>query len=472
MVNQDHPVSGSQPGLTAQSGQAGRRSSFIGDLRVVWRERDFRRLLTTRCISQTGDGIFTAGIGTYVFFNASSFPTAASGAVAFAVLYAPYSLVGPFAGVFIDRWSRRQILVYSGLVRFVLAALTAVVMATGHAKPLLYVLVLLALGVTRFFLSSLSAALPHVVAGDKLVMGNAVSPTAGGVVSALGGIIGLGVNAGTGDTERGAAITILVAGLCYLGSSAVARVMPKSLLGPVREPGGDQPGRIATELKAVASGLAAGASYIFRRRGPATVLGATAGNRFMYGILLLMAILLYRNYWYRGHSASVAEGHLLVLVIISAVGYFCAALVTPPVTRRLAKPAVITLLLLASAVITGALGGTFEQLAFLVIGFCVNLAGQGIAICATTILQEQLDDDYRGRAFSFYDMMFNITYVAGALIVVPFMPDSGNSTALIAVVAAGYAVTGAWYWLAGRHSAGPGAGGSSSPAAAAQARSS
>jgi MFS family permease len=465
-------VPGSRPGLTQQPGQPGRRPSFASDLRVVWQERDFRRLLTTRMISQTGDGIFTAGIGTYVFFNASTFPSPASGAIAFAVLYAPYSLVGPFAGVFIDRWSRRQILVYSGLVRLVLAVLTAAVMATGHGGAPLYVLVLLALGVTRFFLSSLSAALPHVVAGDKLVMGNAVSPTLGGVMASLGGIIGLGVNAATGDTERGAAITILVAGLCYLAASAVARVMHKDLLGPPREPGGYRPGRITAELKTVADGLAAGASYIFRRRGPAAALGATGGNRAMYGILLLMAILLYRNFWYRGHSASVAEGHLLVLVVISAIGYFCGALVTPPVTRRLAKPAFITLMLLASAVITGALGGTFEQFAFLIIGFCVNLAGQGIAICATTILQEQLGDEYRGRAFSFYDMMFNITYVAGGLIVAPFMPKSGNSPPLIAIVAAGYAVTAACYWLAGRHSAGPGAGGRSSPAAAAQSRSS
>ena len=62
---------------------------------------------------------------------------------------------------------------------------------------------LLVLGVNRFFLSSLSAALPHVVAGDKLVMGNSVSPTVGGTLAAIGGIVGLGVNAATGDTEAG-----------------------------------------------------------------------------------------------------------------------------------------------------------------------------------------------------------------------------------------------------------------------------
>jgi MFS family permease len=101
------------------------RSSFLGDLRTVLAERDFRRLFATRLVSQAGDGIVTAGVGTYVFFNATSFPSPAAGAAAFTVLYLPYSLVGPFAGVLIDRWSRRQILVWSALLRSSFVALTA-----------------------------------------------------------------------------------------------------------------------------------------------------------------------------------------------------------------------------------------------------------------------------------------------------------------------------------------------------------
>ena len=91
------------------------RSAFVSDLRIVLAERNFRRLFTVRLISQTGDGIVTAGIGTYVFFNAETFTSPAAAAAAFTVLYLPYSLIGPFAGVFIDRWSRRQILVLSAL---------------------------------------------------------------------------------------------------------------------------------------------------------------------------------------------------------------------------------------------------------------------------------------------------------------------------------------------------------------------
>ena len=62
--------------------------------------------------------------------------------------------------------------------------------------------------------------------------------------------------------------------------------------------------------------------------------------------------------------------------------------------------------------LTAALGETFIEIAYLALGFCLYLAGQGVAICATTILQEEADDAYRGRIFAFYDMMFNVTYAA------------------------------------------------------------
>ncbi len=93
-------------------GPPGKPSSFFRDLSAVLAERDFRRLFSTRLVSQAGDGMFTAGLGTYVFFNATSFPNPARAAGAFAVLYLPYSLIGPFAGIIIDRVSRRQILVW------------------------------------------------------------------------------------------------------------------------------------------------------------------------------------------------------------------------------------------------------------------------------------------------------------------------------------------------------------------------
>ncbi len=447
------------------------RSAFVSDLRTVLAEHGFRRLFATRLISQAGDGIVTAGVGTYVFFNATTFPNPTAAAAAFTVLYLPYSVIGPFAGVLIDRWSRRQILVYSALVRSVFVAATAAIMATGTRGAPLYVAVLFVLGVNRFFLASLSAALPHVVAEDKLVMANSVSPTVGGIVSAIGGITALGLNAATGDTERGAAITLLVGGVCYVTASLVAATMRRDLLGPVREPGAPVPGPLLSDLSSVLRDLGAGARYAVSNRGPAAALAATGGGKFLFGILSVLSILLYRNYFYPS-SAPRAEAHVAVLATVSAVGYGCALLLVPPLTRRLSKPTVITLLLAFSAVVTAALGETFIQVAYLAFGFCWYLASQSVAICATTILQEEVADDYRGRLFAFYDVTFNVSIAAGALVSVTFMPVNGRSPGAIAGVAAGYAAVAAGYWLLGHQPAAGGEPPAPSPSSAAQASSS
>ena len=134
--------------MDGQPEEASGRSTFAGDLRVVLAEQDFRRLFATRLVSQTGDGIITAGVGTYVFFNASTFPSPSAAALAFTVLYLPYSLIGPLAGVFIDRWSRRQILVLSALIRSAFVVVTAAIMASGGRGVPLYLAVLLVASVT------------------------------------------------------------------------------------------------------------------------------------------------------------------------------------------------------------------------------------------------------------------------------------------------------------------------------------
>jgi hypothetical protein len=282
-------------------------------------------------------------------------------------------------------------------------------------------------------------------------------------MATLGGIVALGLNVATGNTERGAAVTLLVGGGCYVAASVVATSMGRDLLGPVRAPGQPPPGRLLSELAVVAAGLVAGARYVLRRRGPAAALGATGGFSFLFGPLFLMSILLYRDYFYRS-SVGTAEGHLGGLVIASGIGYACAAIITPPVTRRLSKPAWITVLLLASAVVTVTLGETFNELAYLAIGFGLYLTRQGIAICAVTILQGEVADEYRGRVFAFYDLMSNVPYVAGAALSAAFMPSNGHSPAIVAVVAAGFAILAGAYWLARpRHQSSSGADSESGP---------
>ena len=427
----------------------GRRSKFGADLRTVLAERDFRKLFGTRLVSQTGDGIITAAVGTYVFFNASTFPSPLAGAAAFAVLYLPYSLIGPFAGVLIDRWSRRQILVWSAPIRGALVVVTAGLMAANIRTVPLYIAVLFVSGVSRFLQASLSVALPHVTPPRKLVVANAVSDTLGGMMSALGGIVALGINAATGDTERGAAVTMLVGGGCYVASSLVATIMPKDLLGPSEVHRAT--GRLAGDLAEVWAGLVAGTRYVLKRRGPRAALGATSAYSFLFGPLFLMSILLYRNYFYPAH-VTVAESHVGTLAVFSAVGYVCAALVTPPATRHLSKEAWITLMLIAAGVATAVIGETFNEVAYLAIGFFMYLTRQSVAISAVTILQEGIADGFRGRVFAFYDMVYNAAYAIGAALFAAFMPSNGKSALVVGVIAVCYVAAAIIYWLSAQRS--------------------
>ena len=412
--------------------------SYFADLRTVLAVRNFRRLFATRLISQAGDGVFTAGLGTYVFFNATSFPNPGAAAAAFAVLYLPYSLIGPFAGVFIDRWSRRQILVWSALLRAGLVACTASLGAGRSLGLRRYISVLAVLGVSRFLLAALSAARAHVVAEDTLVMANAVAPTAGTIASFLGGLAGIAVHFVTGGGQAGSAVTLLAAGACYVIAGSIGATMHRDLLGPPPLAEGEvRPGLLA-ELAVVVRGLASGAQHAWQRRPVANALGATGSQRAMYGILLLTSILLYRNYFYKASSANASLGSFVLVVIAAAIGYGLAAIVIPVITRRLSKAACIAVLLGLGGVVTGVLGPTFQQTSFLIISLMLGLVAQGVAICTTTIIQQRMGDSYRGRVFALYDMLFNVPFVLGAVVAAQIIPLNGKSYLLVAVAAFGY----------------------------------
>jgi MFS family permease len=430
-----------------------RRSSFIADLRVVLGEPDFRRLYATRLVSQTGDGIFNAGFAAYAFFSATTFPNPAAAASAAAVLYLPYSLIGPFAGVFIDRWSRRQILVWSAAIRAVLVVIAAFLVGSSTLGAPLYVAVLAVLGVNRFFLSSLSAALPHVVPEDKLVMANAVAPTSGTIVGFVGAVIGLGVHLITGGGHIGSAATLLAGGVGYAIAGLIGATMPRNLLGPDTDPDAPPRAGVRNDMAVVAAGLVAGTRHLWQRKQALYALGTIGAHRLLYGICLLMSVLLYRNYFYPSKNGNTALGHFTLVVITSAIGYGVGAVLTPPATRRMTKMAWVASLLVFGGFAAGLLGATFSQIPFLILGFALGITGQGLTITVTTILQECAAETYLGRVFSLYDMMYNATFVIGAAISVVFMPLNGKSYGMVAFVALGYLLAGAGYWLLTRHSA-------------------
>ncbi|MGH3373886.1 MAG: MFS transporter [Actinoallomurus sp.] len=420
--------------------------SYASDLRLVIKGRDFRRLFATRLVSAVSDGVFQVGVAGYVLFSPEQEATATEAAATAAVLLLPYSILGPFAGVFIDRWRRRQILVHAPLIRAALLVATAVLLAYGRAGAPFLLAALLVLGVNRFFLSALSAALPHVVGRAELITANAVSVTSGTMAAFVGAGAGYLLRLVFGADRHGTALILVAAAALYVATSAIARTLGRDLLGP--ELGAAGPETRET-VRQVLRGLLDGARHVRERSSAAFALGAIGAHRFLYGITTIMTVLLFRNYF--ADSAEAGMGGFALTLVVSGFGYFLAAVITPLVTERIRKEVWIAVQLAGAAVAEVALAAPFSPVPFIVGGFVLGLAAQGVKLCVDTIVQTIIADAYRGRVFSFYDMIFNGLYVAGFAVAAAILPPTGKSYAALAVIGGGYALAAGVYWLGARN---------------------
>ncbi|MFC9731064.1 MFS transporter [Streptomyces roseolus] len=405
--------------------------SVARDLRVLLRLRDFRRLLAVRLLSQCADGVYQVALATYVVFSPEKQATPAAIASAMAVLLLPYSLVGPFAGVLLDRWQRRQVFLYGNLLRALLAGGTAVLILASVPDWLFYASALSVTAVNRFVLAGLSAALPRVVDEERLVVANSLSPTAGTLAATVGGGLAFGVRLLADESD---AAVVAFGAVLYLSAALASLRIARALLGP--DP--DQvPDRLTAALASTARGLAAGLRHLAARRRAARALTAVGLMRFCYGALLVTVLMLCRYAW----STTESEGLALlgIAVAASGAGFFAAAVLSPWAVGRLGPFGWMTLCAAAAAVLVPALVVSFRPAPFLVAAFVLGLITQGAKIATDTVVQTSVDDAYRGRVFSLYDVLFNVAFVAAAGVAALMLPPDGRSPLLIVLVAGGYA---------------------------------
>ncbi|MFF8591699.1 MFS transporter [Streptomyces sp. NPDC015220] len=406
--------------------------AVVRDLRILLRLRGFRRLLAVRLLSQGADGVYQVALATYVVFSPERQASATAVASAMAVLLLPYSLVGPFAGVLLDRWRRRQVFLYGNLARAAMAAATATLMVGGAAGWLFYVSALCVTAVNRFVLSGLSAALPRVVDDERLVMANSLSPTAGSLAAFGGGGLAFVVRLAGADSD--AAVVLLGAAL-YLCSALVSLLMAPDLLGPDRWSA--QP-RLGAALTGTARDLTAGVRHLMAptRRRAARALAAMTAMRFCYGALTVMVLMLCRY----GLTSSTGAGlRLLGLALgFSGAGFFVAALVTPWAAGRLGPARWIVVCAGSAAVLEPSLGLPFAAGPLLVAAFVLGLATQAAKIATDTVVQSAVEDGFRGRIFSLYDVLFNIAFVGAAAVAALMLPPDGRSATLVVMVAVVY----------------------------------
>jgi hypothetical protein len=419
---------------------------------AVWRTAralpEFWRLLELRAVSQFGDGLFQAGLAGAILFNPerAAEPWAIAGA--FAVLFLPYSLLGPFAGALLDRWDRRLVLIAANLGRLVLVLGVAALLAAGTSDlPILFG-ALIVNGFTRFVSSGLSAALPDVVPRENVVTMNAVAVATGAAAAFIGANFMLLPRWLFGADDTGAAAIIFIVALPVALALLLAVRIHPHVLGP-HESRRSIHGSV---LYAVATGWLHGARTVLAVPTVAATLSGLSAHRMVLGINTLLVLVMVRH----TDTQDVAGlGTAVLFVAATGLGSFLSTALTPSLVRRFGRYAAPNGALAFAAVVQ--LCGSGLQLPVMVVcGFLLGAAGQVVKLCADTAMQIDVDDALRGHVFTVQDALFWMSFIIATTTAAAVIPADGHEPGLalagVAVYLAGLAV----HASVGRRASAPG----------------
>jgi MFS family permease len=411
-------------------------------LREVLAGRDFRFLFSVRLVAQFGDGLLQAALATFVLFSPERQPDAVKIAAAFAILLLPYSVIGPFAGVFLDRWRRRNVLVRANLLKALFTVPIIALVLVGNDGFLLGLAVLTVLGIGRFVLAGLSASLPHVVAGRDLVTANALTPTSGTILAAVGALVGVSLRSALGGGDSGSAIVLACAVGAYVASALLALFLAVDRLGPDGT-------RASDTVRGVAVGLVEGIRELQLHAEAGRAIAVVGVHRLVFGVLTAGGLLLVRYTFNIVEEADTALNEFAMLTAAAAIGALIGAVLTPWASRRWGSVLWSVAALVQAGtlgiglVIVGALAPSFPAL--LAGSLSIGFAGQAVKVCSDTLVQRYIPDDHLGRVFSLFDMIVNVCLVAGITVMALVSPTSGQTPWLYAASGLLMVGTGAWY---------------------------
>ena len=383
--------------------------------REALRSDDFRRLFAIRLISQSGDGLFQAALVSSIVFNPEEQNTILGFAIATLVVSLPFSLLGPFTGVFIDRWSRRRILVVAPWLRA--AAVWLVLFEPTTAPVLFFGGALWVLSVNRFYLATAQAVVPRMVPTEDLLMANSMA-TVGGTVALLTGVfVGGWVADLFGDVP-----VIAIAGVEWIVASLVATRIRSPLLphhvpeAPVRD-----------EIRRVGREFADGITRLAGTPRALAPITSITLDQVGQGIVLVLSLFVFR------HRFGEGVGSFSNLIGAGGVGVLLGILTVGKLEERYPKERIVARAFFAGGVVLIAVATHITGWSMLVASFAVGLTFAWKKIPVDTMVQEAIPDGYRGRVFAVYDVAYNLSRVAAAFLAIPLLNAFGEAWAVAIV---------------------------------------
>ncbi len=399
--------------------------------------RDFRRLLSARVASQLADGLFLSAVLLTVVFLPEQQSTVRGFALATTLFLLPFSLLAPFAGVFVDRWRRRRILVAVPLVR---ASASLLVLPGAAALALVYGGTLVTFSAARLYQATSTAVIPRVLGtaeevapglrdaspahpqpqasgGSLLFSANTVAAIVGSAALFAGMVAG-----GQLAVRAGVPAVIALACAAWTASALLGASLSSSL-----PPEGPAPVPLGGRLTAVTAELSDGFHRIRTTPAALAPILAVAVGQFLQMVVIVVSIVVVKE-GFKGGLVSFSW-----LVAAGGAGVFFGFLTVGAVGRRVPGPVLIGVAFVLSAL---SLVPAIVALDADTLSIGAVLLGMSYAwtrVPADTLAQRAVPDRYRGRVFTVMDLGFNAARVLGALVSIPVVPRLGPQATLVVV---------------------------------------
>ena len=373
-------------------------------LALLFKNRDFGLLMAAQFAAQAGDGIVQTALGKFIVFGgqkgfdpeAAQSPDEVLRVALF--IFVPYAIISPFLGVVIDKWDRRRLLWVANGLRGIVVAVIGLVGINAFPDFMLFLAFVLTLASTRVVLATKAAALPATLGEDGMMEGNAVSQLGGAMFQIGGAVVAIGAS-----LFLSARWVALIGSLVYLLGAAVA-------LKIRRASEEDEKTGFLTELSRVLTNIAAGVREVARSPKAASSIMTYFWLRTLWSFTLTGIAFV---------SLELLGGEETTRLILTggggAVGAVLGFLLAGVLTKRVPTTAMLVIGSSAVAGIAVAVLGALElKAAIVLLTFCLGFGFFLGKISLDTMVQEALGDDFRGRAFSLYDIAYNVAWVVAA----------------------------------------------------------
>jgi MFS family permease len=368
------------------------------------KNRNFFLLWLGQIISQLGDRLGQMALIGFIYLRTQGGAGSTIGIakiVSFTMI--PVFLIGPIAGVYVDRWDRRRTLYTCDFLRAILVFIIPFFLFYAKSLVPIYLIIFIVFSIGRFFVPAKLSIVPDLVNKEDLLMANSLVNITGMIAAILGfGISGVIVE------WLGAKSAFYLDSLSFLISATFIFLIAKKTSTLMNFK------KVSKEIvevirKSVLQELKEGILYFIQKKD----IRFTAGIIFMLwsalGAVYVVLIVFVQKTL---HSATKDLG---LLIMFLGLGLFLGSLLYGRFGQRFSRYKIIFVSLVLSGIMLAVFALTVHRYPNFMIAaglsFLLGILISPIMIASNTIIHNVSDNEMMGKIFSSLEIVMHLGFL-------------------------------------------------------------